>query len=134
MRKEITVKLIAALERAGGRITDTKIRGFVARCLPSGKIQFGYQYGSRAARRWINIGLLGEVNDHINAARTDFSPWGRSGELARGGQHQCKAKPPIERRRQAGPNGGYCLANTCAGNDGSYANNVRFCSPRNCRR
>jgi hypothetical protein len=69
MRKEITVKSIAALERAGGRITDTKIRGFVARCLPSGKIQFGYQYGSRAARRWINIGLLGEVNDHINAAR-----------------------------------------------------------------
>jgi hypothetical protein len=36
MRKEITVKSIAALERAGGRITDTKIRGFVARCLPSG--------------------------------------------------------------------------------------------------
>jgi hypothetical protein len=69
MRKEITVKSIAALERAGGRITDTKIRGFVARCLPSGKIQFGYQYGSRAARRWLNIGLLGEVNDHFNAAR-----------------------------------------------------------------
>jgi hypothetical protein len=93
MRKEITVKSIAALERAGGRITDTKIRGFVARCLPSGKIQFGYQYGSRAARRWINIGLLGEVNDHINAARAlIFPPGGRSGELARGGQHQCKAK------------------------------------------
>ena len=62
MRKEITVKSTAALERAGGRITDTKIRGFVARCLPSGKIQFGYQYGSREARRWISIGLLGEVN------------------------------------------------------------------------
>ena len=59
MRKEITAKSIAALERAGGRITDTKIRGFVARCLPSGKIQFGYQYGSREARRWISIGLLG---------------------------------------------------------------------------
>jgi hypothetical protein len=45
-----------------------------------------------------------------------------------------KPKPPIERRRQAGPNGGYCPANTCAGNGGSYANNVRFCSPKNCRR
>jgi hypothetical protein len=51
-------------ERAAGSPTPR-----VARCLPSGKIQFGYQYGSRAARRWINIGLLGEVNDHINAAR-----------------------------------------------------------------
>src|SRR5262249_17949822 len=62
MRKEITIKSIAGLEREGGRITDNKIRGFVARCLPSGKIQFGYQYGSRQARRWISIGLLGEVS------------------------------------------------------------------------
>src|SRR6516164_8327761 len=62
MRKEITVRSIAGLEREGGRITDSKIRGFVARCLPSGKIQFGYQYGSRQARRWISIGLLGEVS------------------------------------------------------------------------
>src|SRR5262249_20607230 len=62
MRKEITIKSIAGLEREGGRITDTKIRGFIARRLPSGKIQFGYQYGSRQARRWINIGLLGEVS------------------------------------------------------------------------
>jgi integrase len=62
MRKEITIKSIAGLGQQGGRITDNKIRGFVARCLPSGKIQFGYQYGSRQARRWINIGLLGEVS------------------------------------------------------------------------
>jgi integrase len=55
---EITAKSIGKLD---GRITDSKIRGFVARRLPSGKIQFGYQYGSREARRWITIGLLGEV-------------------------------------------------------------------------
>src|SRR6516225_3147187 len=59
---KITIQSVAALEREGGRITDSKIRGFVARCLPSGKIQFGYQYGSRQARRWISIGLLGEVS------------------------------------------------------------------------
>jgi integrase len=62
MRKEITIKSIAALEKDGGRITDNKVGGFVARCLPSGRIQFGYQYGSRQARRWISIGLLGEVS------------------------------------------------------------------------
>ena len=40
---EITKKSIATLKKEGGRITDTKIRGFIARRLPSGKIQFGYQ-------------------------------------------------------------------------------------------
>ena len=62
MRKEITIKSIAGLGKEGGRITDTKIRGFVARCLPSGKIQFGLQYGSREQRRWMTIGLLGEIS------------------------------------------------------------------------
>jgi hypothetical protein len=134
MRKEITVKSIAALERAGGRITDTKIRGFVARCLPSGKIQFGYQYGSRAARRWLNIGLRGQRSHQCRARALIFPP-GVDLASSRGVVSiNAKPKPPIERRRQAGPNGGYCPANTCAGNGGSYANNVRFCSPKNCRR
>jgi hypothetical protein len=134
MRKEITVKSIAALERAGGRITDTKIRGFVARCLPSGKIQFGYQYGSRPARRWINIGLRGQRSHQCRARALIFPP-GVDLASSRGVVSiNAKPKPPIERRRQAGPNGAYCPANTCAGNGGSYANNVRFCSPKNCRR
>src|SRR6516225_3171187 len=59
---KITIQSVAALEREGGRITDSVIRGFIARALPSGKIQFGFQYGSRQARRWISIGLLGEVS------------------------------------------------------------------------
>src|SRR5215471_1353717 len=62
MKREITNKSIADLEKEGGRITDTKIRGFIARCLPSGKIQFGYQYGTREQRGWITIGLLDEIN------------------------------------------------------------------------
>jgi integrase len=61
MRKEITAKSIAALEKDGGRISDTKIAGFIARCLPSGRVQFGYQFGTRENRRWITIGLLGEM-------------------------------------------------------------------------
>ena len=59
---KITIQSVAALERAGGRITDSIIRGFIARALPSGRIQFGFQYGSRQARRWMTIGLLGEVS------------------------------------------------------------------------
>jgi integrase len=47
----------------GARITDEAIEGFVARRLPSGKISFGYQYTDKAtaARRWIGIGLHGNV-------------------------------------------------------------------------
>ena len=59
MRTEITTKSISYLN---GRITDTKIRGFIARRLRSGKVQFGFAYGSGQARRWITIGLLGEIN------------------------------------------------------------------------
>ena len=44
--------------KPGTRVTD---RGLVARCLPSGEVTFGYQYGSRQARRWINIGVHGHI-------------------------------------------------------------------------
>jgi integrase len=46
------------------RITDEAIEGFIARCLPSGKISFGYQYTDKAtgARRWMGIGLHGNVS------------------------------------------------------------------------
>jgi integrase len=49
--------------RSKQRITDDAIEGFVARCLPSGKVTFGYQYTDRAsgARRWMGIGLHGAV-------------------------------------------------------------------------
>jgi integrase len=45
------------------RITDDAIEGFVARCLPSGKVSFGYQYTDHATgqRRWMGIGLHGSV-------------------------------------------------------------------------
>jgi integrase len=45
------------------RLTDTHIKGFVARCLPSGEINFGLQYTDKASgkRKWFGIGLHGNV-------------------------------------------------------------------------
>jgi integrase len=45
------------------RLTDDAIEGFVARCLPSGRISFGYQYTDKATgkRKWMGIGLHGNV-------------------------------------------------------------------------
>jgi integrase len=45
------------------RLTDDAIEGFVARCLPSGRVSFGYQYTDKATgkRRWMGIGLHGNV-------------------------------------------------------------------------
>src|SRR6516225_9282364 len=45
------------------RITDNTIKGFVARCLPSGEITFGYAYTNKATgkRKYIGIGLHGNV-------------------------------------------------------------------------
>jgi integrase len=66
----ITKKSVAALE-PGQKISDSKIAGFIARCLPSGKVQFGYRYGSREARRWITIGLLGEMTPDAARRRAE---------------------------------------------------------------
>jgi integrase len=62
MVEKITTKSVAKL-KVDGRITDSEIRGFIARRLPSGKVSFGYQYVASATgeRRWISIGLLGEI-------------------------------------------------------------------------
>jgi integrase len=62
MRKEITELALKKLE-AGERMTDTRIKGFVARCLPSGEITFGYVYTNKktGARKYITIGLHGNV-------------------------------------------------------------------------
>jgi len=61
MRKEITELAVKKLA-AGERMTDTHIKGFIARRLPSDEISFGYVYTSKAgARRYISLGLHGNV-------------------------------------------------------------------------
>ena len=59
---KITTKTVNALA-PGERITDELITGFVARCLPSGKVTFGYAYTDKKTgkREYIALGMHGAV-------------------------------------------------------------------------
>ena len=59
---KITELAIKKLPR-NARLTDETIKGFVARCLPSGEITFGYAYTNRTTgkRKYITIGLHGKI-------------------------------------------------------------------------
>jgi integrase len=59
---KITTKTVNALA-PGERITDELITGFAARCLPSGKVTFGYAYTDKKTgkREYIALGMHGAV-------------------------------------------------------------------------
>jgi integrase len=56
MRKTITKRAVDAL-RPGQIIADDQLPGFVCRCLPSGRLAFGYRFTKDGRRRWIAIGV-----------------------------------------------------------------------------
>src|SRR5262245_34832503 len=56
MKKKITKRAVDAL-KPGQFIVDDKLSGFVCRCLPSGKLTFGYRFTKDGRRRWLAIGV-----------------------------------------------------------------------------
>lgn len=62
MRKAITKRAVDALA-PGAYLIDTDVRGFVARCLPSGVVTYGFRYWNRSTgrRRWIALGIHGTI-------------------------------------------------------------------------
>lgn len=56
MRKTITKRAVDAL-KPGQFIVDDKLPGFVCRCLPSGRLAFGYRFTRSSRRRWLAIGV-----------------------------------------------------------------------------
>jgi integrase len=62
MRRAITKRAVDAM-KPGDVIADTQVQGFVARCLPSGKVTYGFRYRLKNAgtRRWIALGLHGQI-------------------------------------------------------------------------
>lgn len=64
MQTKITVKSVNDLRgrRDNKIITDTEIKGFVARYLPTGVITYGYRYRNREGKqRWLPLGLHGQI-------------------------------------------------------------------------
>lgn len=56
MQKSITKRAVDAL-KPGQIIADDELPGFVVRCLPSGKLSYGYRYTKDGHRRWLAIGM-----------------------------------------------------------------------------
>lgn len=68
MKDRITKRSVDALA-IGEFISDTEVKGFMARRLPSGKVTFGFQYSKADRRPWLALGLHGSVT--VEEARND---------------------------------------------------------------
>jgi integrase len=54
----------------GGSLVDTKIDGFIARKLPSGKVSYGFRYRGRDHKQWwLSIGVHGQSGVTADTAR-----------------------------------------------------------------
>jgi integrase len=60
MRATITKRAVDAL-KPGEHIADEGVVGFVARCLPSGRVSYGYRFRTGGKRRWLALGLHGSI-------------------------------------------------------------------------
>jgi Arm DNA-binding domain/Phage integrase central domain len=62
LRASITKRAVDALA-IGQSIADSQVRGLIARRLRSGIVTYGFRYWNKAknARRWISIGLHGQI-------------------------------------------------------------------------
>src|SRR5690348_2388578 len=75
----------------GDLLADTEIKGFVARRLPSGTIQYGFRYRNAAGRqRWHALGTHGNITP--DGARQLAKK--RAGEVA-------EARDPVQERADA---------------------------------
>ena len=61
MRVKITKRVVDALV-PDDTVSDTEVKGFIARRLPSGTVTYGYRYRDRGSRqRWLPLGLHGSI-------------------------------------------------------------------------
>ncbi|WP_426525057.1 tyrosine-type recombinase/integrase [Bradyrhizobium sp. McL0615] len=62
MQAKITKTKVDALQ-AGDILADKEVKGFVARCLGSGAVTYGYRYRDKTTgkQRWLGLGLHGSI-------------------------------------------------------------------------
>src|SRR6266851_9707156 len=62
MRAKITKRRVDAMTQ-GDILADDEIKGFVARCLSSGVVSYGFRYRDKTTgrQRWIGLGLHGSI-------------------------------------------------------------------------
>jgi integrase len=60
VRSKISKSTVDALT-PGDILADIEVKGFVARCLPSGAVTYGLRYRAAGKQRWLALGLHGRV-------------------------------------------------------------------------
>jgi len=82
MRGKITKTAVDCM-KPGDVIADVGVKGFTARCLPSGAVSYGVRYRVAGRQRWLALGLHGQIaphqarllaKKHIGAVASDRDP------------------------------------------------------------
>jgi Arm DNA-binding domain len=69
MKQMINKSSVDAMQ-VGASIVDTKIDGFIARKLPSGRVTYGYRYRDHTrTQRWLSLGVHGQSGTTAETAR-----------------------------------------------------------------
>jgi integrase len=77
-KRGIITKTAVEKLQPGDILYDDNPAGFVARCLPSGRVSFGIRYRHQGKSRWLGLGLHGAIT--VDQARTLAKK--RAGEVA----------------------------------------------------
>ena len=88
----------------GSSLVDTKIDGFVARKLPSGKVSYGFRYRGRDHRQWwLSLGVHGQSGVTAETARAQAKVY--QGNVAAGkdpgADKQTKREGVLQAKRAA---------------------------------
>ncbi|MGX0984375.1 integrase [Bradyrhizobium japonicum] len=67
--KQLISKTTVDALPAGALLVDTKIDGFVARKLPSGKVSYGFRYRKNGKQWWLGLGVHGQSGTTADTAR-----------------------------------------------------------------
>jgi integrase len=90
----------------GASIVDTKVDGFIARKLPSGKVSYGFRYRGKDHKQWwLSLGVHGQSGTTADSARAQAKVY--QGNVAAGkdpGADKQAQREKAERAKQAGKN------------------------------
>ncbi len=90
----------------GASIVDTKVDGFIARKLPSGKVSYGYRYrGPNRKQWWLSLGVHGQSGVTADTARAQAKVL--QGRVAAGkdpGADKQAERDKVEKAKQADKN------------------------------
>jgi integrase len=105
MKQLISKSNVDAMPR-GANIVDTKIDGFIARKLPSGKVSYGFRYRGKDHKQWwLSLGVHGQSGTTADTARAQAKI--HQGKVAAGkdpGAEKQAERDKAVKAKQAGKN------------------------------